>query len=265
MIAADYQSAREASDVAAMRRFQNEEACLVLLTILERLAVEPASFIHHMALKGGILMAGELRSPRSSADIDATTGRQRRIDPERVMTDLRRAGRAFNVHLDGEPERTPGGLIVHFRFDSLTDGGTAKLEVSVREDLVFAVRDALFDVSELGIAPFTVPAMAEVELVAEKLRTLVQRTQPRDLFDLRLCLVESGWHLDPADLRQAVDAKLALTRHRRWRSGLWRLNLEAIERTWDETMRSWVDPSRLPAFTNTIEDVTRCLRELRLD
>lgn len=102
--------------------------------------------------------------------------------------------------------------------------------MSVREDLVFAVRDALFDVSELGIAPFSVPAVAEVELVAEKLRTLVQRAQPRDLFDLRLYLVESGWHLDPADLRRAVDAKLALTRHRRWRSGLWRLNLEAIER-----------------------------------
>lgn len=264
-IAADYQAAREASDVAAMRRFQNEEACLVLLAILERLAVEPETFIHHVALKGGILMAGELRSPRSSADIDATTGRQRRIDPERVLADLRRAGRAFNVRLDGEPDRTPGGLIVHFRFDSFTDAGTAKLEVSVREDLVFAVRDALFDVSELGIAPFSVPAVAEVELVAEKLRTLVQRAQPRDLFDLRLYLVESGWHLDPPDLRRAVDAKLALTRHRRWRSGLWRLNLEAIERSWDETMGSWMDPSRLPPFTTTIENVARRLRELRLD
>ena len=78
-------------------------------------------------------------------------------------------------------------------------------------------------------------------------------------------MTRSGWHLDPADLRRAVDAKLALTRHRRWRSGLWRLNLEAIERAWDETMGSWVDPSRLPPFTNTIEDVARRLRELRLD
>lgn len=93
------------------------------------------------------------------------------------------------------------------------------------------------------IAPFSVPAVAKVELVAEKLRTLVQRAQPRDLFDLQLYLVESGWHLDPADLRRAVDAKLALTRHRRWRSGMWRLNLEAIERAWDETSVSgpWND------------------------
>ena len=66
-------------------------------------------------------------------------------------------------------------------------------------------------------------------------------------------------------MRRVVDAKLALTRHRQWRRSLWRLNLEAIERTWDETLASWVDPSRLPAFGSTVEDVARRLRELRLD
>lgn len=264
-IASDYQAARDASDPAAMRRFQNEEACLVLLAILERLAAEPGSFIHRVAIKGGILMAGELRSPRSSADIDATSGHLRRVDTVGVIADLRRAGREFNIRLEGEPESTPGGLLVHVRFDSLTDAGSAKVEVSVREDLVFAVRDALFDLSELGIAPFFVPAVAEVELVAEKLRALVQRAQPRDLFDLRLYLVDSGWHLDPADLRRAVDAKMALTRHRRWRPGLWRLNLEAIERSWDGTLTSWLDPALLPSFADAVEDVAHRLRELRLD
>src|SRR5713226_7833708 len=214
-IAIDYRRARDVHDADAMRRFQNEEACLVLLAILERLASEKSSFIHSVALKGGILMAGELHSPRSSANIDATTGHMQRLDADQVIADLRLAGRAFNVRPDGQPERTSDGLIVHFRFDSLTDSGTAKLEVGVREDLVFAVRDAFFDVSSLGIAPFELPAVAQVELVAEKLRTVVQRAQPRDLFDLRFYLVESGWHLDPADLRNAVDAKLALTRYRR--------------------------------------------------
>lgn len=97
------------------------------------------------------------------------------------------------------------------------------------KDLVFAVREVMVDVSDLGIAPFSVAALAQVELVAEKLRTLVQRGQPRDLFDLHLYLVESGWHLNPVELKRAVDAKLALTRRRRWRPGLWKLNLEAIE------------------------------------
>ena len=264
-IAADYRDARDRSDAAAMRRYQNEEACFVLLAILERLAADDRSFVHQIALKGGILMAGELRSARSSADIDATTGHGRRIDPGRVVADLRRAGREFGVRLDGEPDRTMGGLIVHFRFDSLTDAGSAKLEVSVREDLVFAVRDAFFDVSDLGLQPFSVPAVAKVELVAEKLRTLVQRAQPRDLFDLHLYLTESGWHLDPAELRQAVDAKLALTRYKRWKPGTWRSNLEEIRATWDSTMSAWVDPSRLQPIDAVIEEVARRLRSLRLE
>jgi len=263
-IAADYRAARDAGEHAAMARFQNEEACLVLLTVLERLAADPASFLHQVALKGGILMAGELRSPRASADIDATAGKQRRVDADQVFRDVREAGREFNVRALGPAERTTGGEIVHLRFDSLADGGTAKIEVSIREDLVFVVRDAFFDVSDLGLAPFTVPAVAEVELVSEKIRTLVQRAQPRDLFDLHLYLTDSGWHLDPWELRQAVDAKLQTTRVKRWRSGLWKAHLDEIERTWDVTLREWIEPSRIPDFAETVRVVEARLRALGL-
>ncbi len=61
-IAADYQAARDRGDAAAMRRYQNEDACFVLLAILERLAADVRSFVLGIALKCGILMAGELRS-----------------------------------------------------------------------------------------------------------------------------------------------------------------------------------------------------------
>jgi len=264
-IADDYQAARRAGDGTVMRRLQNEEACIVLLTVLERLAADDASFIREVALKGGILMAGELRSPRASADIDATTGRQRRMDADRIVADLRRAGREFGIRQEGDVDRTPGGTVVRLRFDSLTDAGTAKLEVSVREDLVFAVRDATFDVVDLGLQPFSLPALAEVELVAEKLRALVQRAQPRDLFDLHLYLVGSGWQLDPADLRTAVDAKLSITRHRRWRPELWRTNLQEIGELYEATMANWVSPALLPPFDDLVQDVTQRLRELMLD
>lgn len=265
VIADDYQAARLSGDTTAMRRLQNEEACVVLLTILGRLAADERSFIHEIAVKGGILMAGELRSPRSSADIDATTGRHRRIDPERIVADLQRAGREFAIRQDGEVDRTPGGVVVHLRFDSLTDAGTAKFEVSVREDLVFAVRDAIFDVSALGLEPFTLPAVAKVELVAEKIRALIQRAQPRDLFDLHFYLVESGWHLAPSDLGTAVEAKLAITRHKRWRPGLWRLNLDEIEPQWASTMTNWIEPAVLPQFDAVVKGITVRLGQLRLD
>jgi predicted nucleotidyltransferase component of viral defense system len=146
-----------------------------------------------------------------------------------------------------------------------TDAGTAKLEVSVREDLVFAVREALFDVTGFGLAPFSLPALAEVELIAEKVRAVVQRAQPRDLFDLNLYLVESGWHLDPTDVRAAVDAKLSITRHARWKAGLWRINLDEIRQQYETTMASWIDPAILPPLDDLIRNVARRLRELGLD
>jgi predicted nucleotidyltransferase component of viral defense system len=264
-IATDYQEARATGDAAAMARFQNEEACLILLTVLSRLAQDQTSFIHGVALKGGMLMAGELRSPRVSADIDLTSGHQKRIDVDGVAADLRRAGREFNLRQDREPDRTSAGSVVHLRFDSLTDRGTAKLEISVREDLVFAVRDAVFNLTDVGLEPFCVPALAQVELVAEKLRALTQRSQPRDLFDLWLYLTQSGWHLDGAELRKCLDAKLSLTRHKKWRAGLWRTHLAEIETQWEATLLEWVPPKRLVSFAVAEAAVSRRLHGLRLD
>ena len=120
-IAADYRRARDARDPAAMRRLQNEEACLVLLAILERLAFEKSSFIHDVALKGGILMAGELHSPRSSADIDATTGHMQRLDADQVITDLRRA-RSYVQCASGRSARAHGGWFDRPLSLRLTDG-----------------------------------------------------------------------------------------------------------------------------------------------
>jgi len=97
----DFREARLASDRSAMARLRNEEACVVLLTLLGRLAADDSTFIHEVALKGGILMAGELGSPRVSADIDATTGAMRRMDPERIVGDLRSVGRDLDVRQRG--------------------------------------------------------------------------------------------------------------------------------------------------------------------
>ena len=263
-IAADYRDARGRGDTKGMSRFQNEEACLVLLSVLEVLAQDEDSFVHTVAIKGGILMAGELRSPRASADIDATSGDQMRVDVDRVAREIVRAGREFAMRLDSEPERTTGGDTIHLAFDSLTDRGIAKFEISVREDLVFNVRDAIIDLTEIGLAVFTVPAVAKVELVAEKLRCLVQRAQPRDLFALRLYLVDSDWQFDPRELRQAVEAKLATTRLKRWSSDAWRVHLEEIEPLWEPTLLEWVSPDHLPSFEDAVRDVEGRLRQLGL-
>ncbi|PZR63373.1 MAG: hypothetical protein DLM71_05600 [Chloroflexi bacterium] len=62
-----------------------------------------------------------------------------------------------------------------------------------------------------------------------------------------------------------MQVKLAITRHRRWRSGLWRSNLGEIEAAWEATMAAWVDPESLPPFDRVVSEVARRLRSLRLD
>jgi predicted nucleotidyltransferase component of viral defense system len=260
----DFEAVRRHGDRIEMARLRNEETCYVLLGLLERLAADPESFVHRIALKGGILMAGELGSPRVSADIDATSGYKKRIDPEEIVRGVRHAGLEFGVEPDGRPERLRGGITVPLRYDSRLKGGTAKLEISVREDPVFAVREALFCPEPFDIRPFTVPAIAEVELVAEKIRALTQRAQPRDLFDLWYYLVRSGWHLDSRNLREALDAKLALTRTKRWSRELWRAHLDDIEPKYGEVLLQWISAERLPAFDEVVAEIAAGLRALRL-
>ena len=68
VIAADYRAARAVNDAAAMARFQNEEACVVPLSVLEALARDDGSFIHRVALKGGAArLARTLAEARAQA------------------------------------------------------------------------------------------------------------------------------------------------------------------------------------------------------
>jgi hypothetical protein len=260
----DYQRARRDGDHRGMRRHQREETCVVLLTTLGFLAADMASFVHGMSLKGGMLMRGELGSPRTSADIDFSTGHQRRPDADAIGADLRRAGRAFDLRLDESPETTSGGFVIDFTFASRCDGGRAKLEVSVREDLVLPIRNATLLSVGLAIPPFSTPAIDLTEGLAEKLRALCQRSQPRDLYDTWFYLIRSGRHFDPRTLRTTVDRKLALTRYGRWRSGLWRTHLGDIAATWEATLGDWLTPDEMPTFSDVVEEVGRELVRLRL-
>lgn len=62
-----------------------------------------------------------------------------------------------------------------------------------------------------------------------------------------------------------MDAKLAITRHKRWRADLWRSHLEDIETVWETTMAAWIEPARLPPFEQVVNDVAYRLRSFRLD
>lgn len=77
-IAADYQAARDRGDAAAMRRYQNEEACFVLLAILERQDRRPTSTRRPGAVGGSTLT----KSSKTYAGQDAPSGSGSRASPD---------------------------------------------------------------------------------------------------------------------------------------------------------------------------------------
>jgi hypothetical protein len=70
---------------------------------------------------------------------------------------------------------------------------------------------------------------------------------------------------DAADLRSVVDAKLAITRHRKWRNGLWREHSGEIEDLWTPVLVEWIDPDQIPLFDSAVDAVARRMRQLQLD
>lgn len=258
----EFRAAGAAGDEAATKRLLAEEAALVLLGVLAALEGDPTSFVHAVALKGGLLMLGEFQSPRFSADLDFTHSKSRKtVSRGSVEDSLRRAGSTYGLRLASSTQ-TRYGLGVSFTFVSRCLGRPtpAKLEISYREDLVFPVRDAIVDGSRFGIPPFSVPAVDPHELVAEKIRCLAQRAQPRDLFDTWYYL-ENLPALAGRDLRQALDTKFQVTASGRYRTDAWRGNLSSIESQWGNLEES-TPVALIPSFAEAVEVVERRLRHL---
>lgn len=255
-----------ARETETARRLLQEETALVLLDLLRQLSQDESSFVHSLALKGGALMLGELGSPRFSADLDFTRGyRATGVDPDGMEDDLQRSGRAYAVRVV-DAQRNRYSVVLTLTYQSQCTGGKqpSKVEVSLRENPVVALRRAEIDPTRWGLEPFSVVALDVHDLVAEKLRTLYQRSQPRDLYDTWFYLTKSGMHLDPGTLGDALDAKFAITRAGRYRDGAWREHLDEIEAAWDETLGNILEREEVPPFDEVVREVASALGRLRI-
>ena len=135
--------------------------------------------------------------------------------------------------------------------------GTVEVEVSFREQAHLPPRSRQF------LSPFRDPFPVTVldlhEMVAEKIRALYQRGNPRDLYDLWFVLAKRAIPLDPATVAAMIPTKFRLV------SGGWRRQhlydaIEAQRRAWDDAFRSLVlDP---PAFEEALVAVQHGLRPI---
>ena len=78
-----------------------------------------------------------------------------------------------------------------------------RVDISLREEPVVTRRELVTPIYD-DVRPFVVTVLAPEHLIAEKMRALLVRAKPRDLYDLWL-MDSQGWRLDPVILDQKLE------------------------------------------------------------
>jgi len=140
-----------------------------------------------LCFKGGFVLRHVYGHERFSKDIDATRVNppKHKLDAEAVRAEIEAASMSNLLTVRAEPPATDSRQGLDFdrvAFRGPAGEGSIAIEVSYREDVILGPVWA--EVGPPYYEPFHLPVMQLEEIVAEKLRTLVQRVRPTDLADL---------------------------------------------------------------------------------
>jgi len=109
--------------------------------------------------------------------------------------------------------------------------GKVRVDINQRQEEEVATRRELVTSPYDDVRPFVVTALALDHVLAEKLRALLIRGKPRDLYDIWL-LLRQGVELDPL----LVDRKLAMYA-REWESEALERAIEGLRAEWERDLR----------------------------
>jgi hypothetical protein len=166
---------------------ENAEKDYLLDLLLFQISTESGN---SLVLKGGTCLYLLSSLNRFSEDLDFTLNR-RRFDERAFAAKIRR--RLSLVGIDGraaEIERSGNEANLRFLFKGpLFDGGQKTLcrvvvNISMRERVMAEIRREMLIPSSREIPSFQVFAMSESEIAAEKVRAIMTRNKPRDVYDL---------------------------------------------------------------------------------
>lgn len=229
----------------------------VLTEIVYHLAQQPVG--QDLVLKGGQALRHVYRSERFSKDVDYVARRRVDFAELRDLLTIRYPTRLrppvapplstkFGLKID--PISYTGPLRVP---------GTVEVEVSFREDIQLAARP--MDYISLFREPFPVAVMDLHEMVAEKVRAMVQRGNPRDLYDLWFIFSRIDVSLSNETVARLLPLKFAPPLvSKGWRKQDLYTTIRAKESDWENALRVLVvDP---PSFDEALDVVERALRPI---
>jgi predicted nucleotidyltransferase component of viral defense system len=173
----------------------------------------------------------------------------------------RRSGIAFEVtkhrelQTDGYPTHYVDVDVQHSAV--LVQKNTTSLDVTIDEFLAFEATQHEHSLAD--VPSFTLTAYTLEEIFAEKLRTLYQRAQARDYYDLYRMIVEGD--VDPGEILPAFEAKCkhdGLTVN--LSAGAPEENISTIEREWENTLPRLV--SNVPEFDEVHREIRSYLESI---
>ena len=190
-----------------------------------------------LVFKGGTALRLVYGGTRYSEDLDFNGPRDivaLRVLWEHLVTGLEDFG--IVAHM-----RNVWASNVGFRFDvsfqgSLYDGrdrskGKVRIDINRRPEQVESHRELVTSEYD-DVRPFVVNVLTPKHLLAEKVRALLIRGKPRDLYDLWL-LLRQGVHPDLA----LIERKLALYGTTRWEPRMLEEALERVRPDWERDLR----------------------------
>lgn len=223
----------------------------VLTEIIFHLAQVPEQ---SLVLKGGQALRHIYGSGRLSKDVDYVSSR--RLDFAALRQHL--SIRYPRLRLPSQPAGpTRYGLTVRpiAYTGPLNVPGTVEVEISYREDAVLEPRPMLYQSPFRD--PFPVAVMDLHEMVAEKVRALYQRGNPRDLFDLWFIYSLPDSPVAATTVAQLIPTKFRLVGGGWRRERLYdRIRPNAGE--WHRALHLLV--AALPAFDEALSTVEVALR-----
>jgi predicted nucleotidyltransferase component of viral defense system len=231
------------------------EKDFVLTEIVHAYATGPHR--EQLVLKGGQALRHIYGSRRLSRDVDYVARRRMEFDDLRDGLAIRYPRLTVPAQPAG---RTARGITIdpiEYR-GPLGNRDNVELEVSFREDLVLDPQWQIYP--SPFREPFPVLVMQIDEMVAEKIRALYQRGNPRDLYDLWFVFTAPAIAIDHGAVADLIPRKIRppFVAHGWDRSKLYD-RLLANRDAWEPLIA--IAPDR-PAFDDTFDTVERALRFL---
>lgn len=136
--------------------------------------------------KGGTALRFIYNSPRFSEDLDFSTPSSDIAAIENAvqnaLTEVEREGIGTEI-VESKP--TTGGYLAIIEFHLAREKIAAQIEISFRDN---KAQGEIVTIASDFVPPYTIMALAEEQLVKQKIRALLLRRKPRDFYDLYFIL-----------------------------------------------------------------------------